>query len=221
MSDEKPVLAIETSEHLCGASVYFSPEKYFEVNIRLKNSHSEKIFDVIDYVIKSSGVTLADLGWIAVSSGPGSFTGLRIGMAAAKGIAFASSLPVVPVPTFEAMALYLKNYFSENDTFIIANRVNSEEAYYAKFQIKANNYIFADKLKLIKLEELKEAVKDQKVFGNAVTGYTDYKNNFNISAPFPRYVAEWSKKFGKKLLSYDYSGLEPDYVKNFIIKDKI
>ena len=84
MNDSKPILSIETSESLCGACVYFNDEKFFEASIRFKNVHAEKLFETIDYVIKTAGIVTNDLASIAVSAGPGSFTGLRIGMSAAK-----------------------------------------------------------------------------------------------------------------------------------------
>ena len=80
-----PLLAIETSDNICSACIYFNDEKYFSTKVILKHSHSEKIFDVIDSVISQSGILKNEVKSIAVSAGPGSFTGLRIGMAAAKG----------------------------------------------------------------------------------------------------------------------------------------
>ena len=99
MLNKLPILSIETSQNCCGACVYFNENKFFEMSVNSKFSHAEKIFEIIDTVIKSSGVALHDLGAIAVSSGPGSFTGLRIGMSAAKGVGFGASLPIIAVPT--------------------------------------------------------------------------------------------------------------------------
>ena len=79
MSEDKPILSIETSESICGVCVFFTETKYFESQIYLKNSHAEKLFEIIDYVMRSAGIETSDLDKIAVSSGPGSFTGLRIG----------------------------------------------------------------------------------------------------------------------------------------------
>jgi len=118
------------------------------MNINFKNSHAEKIFEIIDSVIKTSGVRLNNLGVVAVSTGPGSFTGLRIGMSAAKGIAFGASLPIVPVPTFEALAFQLSNHLNDGTEFIIANKVNLKEIYFAKFKVRTNNYIFTQDCRL-------------------------------------------------------------------------
>ena len=87
MNKVKPILAIETSEVICGAALYFSTGKYFASSIKLKHSHSEKLFDIIAFLFKQAEIKRDEISSVAVSGGPGSFTGLRIGMAAAKGIA--------------------------------------------------------------------------------------------------------------------------------------
>ena len=222
MINGKPILSIETSESLCGACVYFSDDKYFETNVRLKNSHAEKLFETIDFVVKSAGIGINDLDAIAVSAGPGSFTGLRIGMSAAKGIAFGSSLPIVPVPTFEAMALQLSSMLPENTIFTVANKVNTEEIYFAKFQIKSNNYIFTEDLRIVNHNRFLEESKGTLVFGNALKNLFDDGNSEqrNISAPLPVYVAKWCKLFGKNLMAFNFDYLEPNYLKNFIIKER-
>ena len=93
-------------------------------------------------------ITQDDLKMIAVSDGPGSFTGLRIGMSAAKGMADALSIPIIPVPTFEALALQISSFLDENE-IVIANKINRDEVYFAKFQIKMNSFIFTEELKIL------------------------------------------------------------------------
>ncbi len=219
MSEEKPLLSIETSGSLCGACVYFSDDKYFEANVLLKNSHAEKLFDAIDYVMKSAGVQPEMLNAVAVSAGPGSFTGLRIGMSAAKGIAFGAGLPIVPVPTFEALAMEVSTFLEDGTEFIIANKVNIEEIYYAKFFIKSNNYIFADNVRIINHSEFKNLAENSIVFGNAVNKNFQklVKKKISLSSPSPKFIAKWSKQFGTDLFNFEYDFLEPQYLKNFII----
>ncbi len=219
MSEVKPILSIETSGNLCGACVYFSDEKYFEAKLDLRNSHSEKLFEQIDFVVKSSNIEIKDLNCIAVSAGPGSFTGLRIGMSAAKGLAFGSGLPIAPVPTFEALAFQISNYTNNESIFSIANKVNMEELYFAKFKIKDDNYIFVEKLQIINKKDLELHNRGNIVFGNSSV---DSQNNshYVISSPSPFYVAKWCKLFGEPILTFDYDYLEPNYFKNFIVKGK-
>jgi len=67
--------------------------------------HSERLLPAVDALLRGAGVALADVEGFAVSIGPGSFTGLRIGIATVKGLAFGSGRPVAAVPTLEALAL--------------------------------------------------------------------------------------------------------------------
>jgi tRNA threonylcarbamoyladenosine biosynthesis protein TsaB len=210
----KPILAIETSEKNCGVCLYFNSEKYFDFSFRLKHAHSEKIFDLIEKIFHASEYSIREVESIAVSSGPGSFTGLRIGMSAVKGLAFGSSLPIIPVPTFEAMALQVCDFYPEGTQFIIANKVNSDEIYYAKFQIKGNNYIFVENLSIVKNSELPE--KERSIsFGNAVKQGV---KGISFTAPSAKYIAMWAERFGADKLTYEFDYLEPDYLKELIIK---
>ena len=66
--------------------------------------HCERLLDTVDWVLNQGGISLTEVEALAVSAGPGSFTGLRVGVAAWKGLALAGNLPLVPVPTLDAMA---------------------------------------------------------------------------------------------------------------------
>jgi len=221
MNDLLPLLAIETSDNICSACIYFDEEKYFTSKVVLKHSHSEKLFEVIDSIIHQSGISKSEIKSIAISSGPGSFTGLRIGMAATKGMAEALNIPIIPVPTFEALALQIVQYLPDNSNFIIANKVGRDELYFAKFQIKANNYIFKEELKIIPLADLLNRVNEEKIFGNVDVNFTKSLIDItNISAPEADIIARWAVKSGAKYLHHDIDFIEPNYLKDFIVKEK-
>jgi tRNA threonylcarbamoyladenosine biosynthesis protein TsaB len=216
--EHKPVLAFETSENLCGVCIYFSDEKYFSSIINLKHSHSEKIFEAAEWLFRTSGIKPENLDSIAISEGPGSFTGLRIGFSAAKGIAYGANIPIVPVPTYEAFAFQLAHIKNDGDEFIISNKVNKEEVYFAKFQIRANSYIFAEDLTILRKDFFIRKAEGIKVFGNAAV-LLDKPLEYP-STPDPLFIAKWAIEFGtnKKTLKYDF--MEPNYLKDFIIKEK-
>ncbi len=219
MNEDKPILAIETTENICSACLYYSDSEYFESGLLLKNSHAEKLFGIIDSVMKTSGEDVNNIKAVAVSSGPGSFTGLRIGMSAAKGIAFGAALPIIQVPTFEALALQITNYLPDGSEFAIANKVNSEEIYFAKFQIKSNNFIFVENLKIINHAELIRQAESCRIFGNSVSIIEkQLKTKFNIAAPSSVFVAKWAFNCGTENFDFDY--LEPNYLKDFIIRER-
>ncbi|MCX6149581.1 MAG: tRNA (adenosine(37)-N6)-threonylcarbamoyltransferase complex dimerization subunit type 1 TsaB [Ignavibacteriales bacterium] len=215
----KPILSIETSGEICGASVFFDEKKSFELNIHEKNIHSEKLLEVVDNVLTISQTKLNEVAAIAVSAGPGSFTGLRIGFSAAKGLAFGANLPIIPVPTFEALALQISSSIPDKTKFIICNKVNNEEVYFGKFVINENKYSLLEKIKVIGLTEL--SINQDSI--NLIYGNCKMEESLGviskpISAPDAAFVAKWAYIYGKDLLTFNYDFLEPNYLKNFIIR---
>lgn len=214
----KPVLAFETSGNLCGVCIYFSDEKFFSSTINLKHSHSEKIFELTEFLFKAANVNPSELDSIAVSEGPGSFTGLRIGFSAAKGIAYGANISIIPVPTYESLAFQLSFVKNENDVFIIANKVNKEEVYFAKFQIKGNSYIFVEDLTILRNDIFIKKAQDCQVFGDAAVLLN--RSLLNPVSPDPIFIAKWAVHFGSEKKTFKYDFLEPNYLKNFIVKEK-
>jgi tRNA threonylcarbamoyladenosine biosynthesis protein TsaB len=98
------VLAIETSTTTGSVAVVFPDRLVAEITLDTRLSHGERLLGAIDRVLRDAGLAVADLAGIAVSAGPGSFTGLRVGLATAKGIAEAHPLRLAAVPTLEALA---------------------------------------------------------------------------------------------------------------------
>jgi tRNA threonylcarbamoyl adenosine modification protein YeaZ/tRNA threonylcarbamoyl adenosine modification protein YjeE len=89
---------------VCGAALVRDGVLLGEATIDARNVHAERLLSQIDDVLRGAGCAPRELGGIAVSSGPGSFTGLRIGMSIAKGLSYAGNTPLVGVPTLEALA---------------------------------------------------------------------------------------------------------------------
>lgn len=98
------ILAIDSSGLVASAAILSEGVIRAEYSVCNKLTHSETLMPMIDRVIASSGLTLKDMETIAVAEGPGSFTGLRIGSATAKGLAEATGVPVTAVPTVDALA---------------------------------------------------------------------------------------------------------------------
>lgn len=99
------ILAIETSTMLGGIAVADdSAGLIAEVRLNVKSTHSERLMTEINHVLQQSGLTAHDIDIFGVAIGPGSFTGLRIGLSTAKGFSYATGKPIVSVPTLEAFA---------------------------------------------------------------------------------------------------------------------
>lgn len=98
------ILAIETSSLVASAAIVSDDIMIAEYTMNYKKTHSQTLLPMIDEICKMTDYDISNIDYIAVSAGPGSFTGLRIGSATAKGLGLALDKPLVHVPTVEAMA---------------------------------------------------------------------------------------------------------------------
>jgi len=99
------LLALETSTLLGGAAIVDESEGLIaESRLSIRTTFSERLMTEIDHMMKQAGVSLENIDVFAVSIGPGSFTGLRIGLSTVKGFAFATHKPIVAVPSLEAFS---------------------------------------------------------------------------------------------------------------------
>ena len=112
------ILSIETATNVCSVAVHNKGVLLSLSELHLENSHSQKLMDLIAHVLKQTGLASVDFDAIAVSGGPGSYTGLRIGVSVAKGLAFAGKIPLINVCTLTALAAQVFS-FAENNSLII------------------------------------------------------------------------------------------------------
>ncbi len=99
------LLSVETSTMLGGVAIIDEAlGLVVESRLNVRAAHSERLMSEINAALERSSLTLGDIDALCVCTGPGSFTGLRIGLGAIKGLAFSTGLPVAAVPTLEALA---------------------------------------------------------------------------------------------------------------------
>lgn len=99
------VLVMDTSGPVCGVAVVENDKVLCEYTVQNRNTHSANLMPMVEASLSSAGVSVCDLEAIAVVTGPGSFTGVRIGVATAKGLAHATGIPCIPVDALEALSL--------------------------------------------------------------------------------------------------------------------
>lgn len=97
-------LAIESATLVASVAVGRDSQVLAEVSSLTQLTHSQRLLPMVDQALQLGGVTVGSLDAVVVSAGPGSFTGLRIGLSTAKGIAHARQLPLIPVSTLDALA---------------------------------------------------------------------------------------------------------------------
>lgn len=207
-----PILAIETTSDLCSVAVQLNENNFIEINYLAKHIHSEKLMSMIAQIVGESKVNINNFSCVAVSIGPGSFTGLRIGLSAAKGVAFGANLPVIPVPTFDALALQIKEYLPASIKFSILYSASIDDFYFSKYEIENNLLKKNDETSLLHISKISDQFnKDDLIFGNANIDNYQVKKVFTSA----RAISNWAYLFGKDLLTYNYDNLEPLYIKQF------
>ena len=98
------ILNLDTSTQNCSVALHENGQLITQELVDEEGSHSKSLTLLIDKVMKTAGRALAELSAVAVSNGPGSYTGLRIGLATAKGICFALDKPLICLPTLQVLA---------------------------------------------------------------------------------------------------------------------
>lgn len=98
------ILGLDTSGQTASVACFSNGVLLGEYTLNHKMTHSQTIMPMIEELCKRAEISLSFIDYIAVAAGPGSFTGLRIGAATAKGLALGLAIPIVPVPTLDALA---------------------------------------------------------------------------------------------------------------------
>ncbi len=104
------ILAIESAAQSAGAAILCGDKLLSEQFLNNGLTHSQTLLPLIDAALSAAGKTINDMDAVAVSAGPGSFTGVRIGMGTAKGLALGAEKPIILVPTLMALAYNVINH---------------------------------------------------------------------------------------------------------------
>jgi tRNA threonylcarbamoyladenosine biosynthesis protein TsaB len=150
------LLAFETSAKAASVALFQGEKLLGESYQNTGLTHSQTLLTMAEDLLKNCGATVNDLTGVAVAAGPGSFTGVRIGVAAAKGLAWGKELPCFGVSTLEAMALGL----GVQDGYVLATMDARRAQVYTALFLAENGVIsriFEDSA--IALTELKERIE--------------------------------------------------------------
>ena len=131
------ILAIDTTGQTASAALLENGVIVAEYSINYKMTHSQTILPMIDEICKKIELDLYTVNYIACSCGPGSFTGLRIGAATAKGLALGGNIDVVAVPTLDALAY---NVFDTDAVICPIMDARKQQVYTAFYQWRENEF---------------------------------------------------------------------------------
>jgi tRNA threonylcarbamoyladenosine biosynthesis protein TsaB len=165
------VLGIETSTHSGSVAIIDDDTILGEIFLNVGPSHSEKLLPMVDWLLREAGMKRNDIEGIAVSSGPGSFTSLRVGISTARGMAFSLGIPVVGVSSLEVLSRNLVHTPYSICTIIDARR---KQVYAAFFRCIGDEPIRLKDDCLITPAELTEMINEGTIFiGNGAVLYRD------------------------------------------------
>lgn len=156
------ILGIDSSGLVASAAIADEKNIIAEFTVNNKQTHSQTLLPMIEKVVDMSGIELEQIDAIAIAAGPGSFTGLRIGSATAKGIGLALKKPVVSVPTLEGLA-YRVSVFDGIICPIMDARRN--QVYTGIYKMDKGNLVCLSEQKAVDIHEIMEELEkyDEKV----------------------------------------------------------
>lgn len=214
------ILNIETATTNCSVSVSKDGNTIVLKEDYDKNySHAERLHVYIDEVLKEANIESNQLDAIAVSKGPGSYTGLRIGVSAAKGLCFALNKPLISIPTLEALA----HQVVSNDGVIVAMLDARRMEVYAAIFDSNYNQIKETQAEILDESSFKEYLNKGKVYfiGNGVEktkALISHPNAIFIENKLPsaNEMGSLATFKYKKSDFEDVAYFEPYYLKDFV-----
>ena len=220
----KRIISIETATSVCSVAIHENGICMALKEIQEPNAHSEKLTVLIESILAERNLHVDDCDAIALSKGPGSYTGLRIGTSVAKGLCYACSLPLITVDTLQALALSCKNAVnndSEDNIYMPMIDARRMEVYTSQWNWKMQN--IQDTNALVVTYEAKASFEPTKHYFLCGDGSEKCKETLesqnitfvpNITATAKTIGDIASELFEKKEFS-DVAYFEPFYLKEF------
>ncbi len=215
------VLCLETATTNCSVAIAINGElKAIREENKQKFSHAEKLHVFIEEVLKEANIDKKQLDAIAVGKGPGSYTGLRIGVSAAKGLCFALDIPLYSILTLETLIQQIEN---ENCYFIPLLDARRMEVYSAVFNDQKKQ-IRDTKAEILNEDSFKEYLDQHKTIfvGDGASKFEaicTHKNAVFINDIYPSAAAMGQLAEAKNKISdiENVAYFEPFYLKEFML----
>lgn len=179
------ILGIDTSSMAASVAVIEDNKLICEYTINTKKTHSQKLMPMIENMLGLSDLNVREIDAIAVCEGPGSFTGLRIGMATAKAIAHVNDIPVIGVNSLEALAANMNLCDKKICSILDAQR---NQVYTGRYQYEGTKLVEIKEIGIQQIDELLEELSQSGeqwiLVGEAVYKYEDkIREISNIEIP--------------------------------------
>ncbi len=220
------ILNIETSTNVCSVALSKDDELIAEKTSFQSNSHSKLLAHFIDDILKENNISPKKLKAIAVSQGPGSYTGLRIGVSTAKGLAYSLNIPLIAIDTLQIMS---QQIIKEHDNLLNKNPIlcpmidaRRMEVYTAFFDTENNKISQTTNMIIDQYSFLTPLQSKQFLFfgdgSQKCKTKITHSNAIFVENIFPlaKYMVDFSEKLFNNKKFVDVAYFEPFYLKPFI-----
>ena len=155
------ILSIDTSSKICSVAILEDTDLIIEKHIENELTHSQKLMPLIDEVLKSNNITLSDFDLFACSVGPGSFTGVRIGVSTVKAFNDVTNIKIASVSSLESLAYNTLNSNYKNDANLVLSMIDAknDNVYYGLFERKNDIFTPIQELGAKNIDEMIEILK--------------------------------------------------------------
>ncbi|MDN3682182.1 tRNA (adenosine(37)-N6)-threonylcarbamoyltransferase complex dimerization subunit type 1 TsaB [Vibrio tapetis subsp. quintayensis] len=174
------ILALDTATENCSVALLVDGQLYARSEVAPRD-HTKKILPMVDEVLNEAGIRLQDLDALAFGRGPGSFTGVRIGIGIAQGLAFGADLPMIGISTLEAMA---QATYRKHNTPYVACAIDARmsEVYWGRFtRQESGEWLASEPECVIPPQDLAQLVQeDSNTWLKAGTGWDAYQDSITL-----------------------------------------
>lgn len=157
------ILSLDTSTQVCSVALHQNQALLGCYELLTEKTHSSMLTTLLESVVQQAGFALSDLDAIAVAKGPGSYTGLRIGVSTAKGLCFALDKPLLAVDTLQAMAAQLQDFYPESHVLCPMIDARRMEVYCAQYQAGTLENLRATAAEIIDEHSFEELLNERPV----------------------------------------------------------
>lgn len=173
------ILSIDTASDICGVSILEDNNLICNLDNNTGRTHSENLMPMINSAFSKNNLSLNDIDLIICDKGPGSFTGIRIGIATVKAFNDSLSIPCIGISSLESLAYNVKQDLQENDFICSIIDCKNDNCYYAVYQLKDNKIIEiiepkADNIEIFKTLPFDFKNKNIAFVGDGSLIYKDY-----------------------------------------------
>jgi len=208
------ILAIDTSTEFASAALLKDGILVSELKDSGKFAHNQRLFEMIDEILKRAGIEINGIDLFAVGVGPGSFTGLRVGVSAVKGMAIGLDKKIIPVSSMDSSALRAFSDLGGEKKINIILEGKQKDFFHAEYSFDGKD--------VVKISEIVVRPYEDSCYINGVTagnvkkeliGLENYHDNYFPDAAYIGGLAFIRRDNG----GYDYS-FEPEYYKEFKVR---